>query len=56
MILPITAFSPGGQADFHAEDENSPQANVLHNCKSPRATQYCLTVDIVRGSWKADGL
>ncbi|KIR64011.1 alpha 1,6-mannosyltransferase [Cryptococcus bacillisporus CA1873] len=40
LILPITAFSPGGEKDFRAEGPDSPQANVLHN---------------FRGSWKSDG-
>ncbi|ORX39234.1 hypothetical protein BD324DRAFT_576681 [Kockovaella imperatae] len=40
MILPITAFSPGGQPDFGAEGTDSVQANVVHN---------------FRGSWKGDG-
>ncbi|OWZ53328.1 alpha 1,6-mannosyltransferase [Cryptococcus neoformans 125.91] len=40
LILPITAFSPGGEKDFRAKGPDSPQANVLHN---------------FRGSWKSDG-
>ncbi|ORY33027.1 hypothetical protein BCR39DRAFT_520802 [Naematelia encephala] len=41
LILPITAFSPGGQKDFHAEGPDSPQADVLHD---------------FRGSWKKEGV
>ncbi|KAK4684376.1 hypothetical protein P7C73_g5802, partial [Tremellales sp. Uapishka_1] len=40
LILPITAFSPGGNPDFGAEGPESPQADVLHD---------------FRGSWKVDG-
>ncbi|WVQ81321.1 hypothetical protein IAT38_003444 [Cryptococcus sp. DSM 104549] len=40
LVLPITAFSPGGQPDFGAKGPDSIQANVLHN---------------FRGSWKGDG-
>lgn len=34
LVLPITAFSPGGQPDFKAEGRDSPQCNVVHNCES----------------------
>ncbi|EIW65789.1 hypothetical protein TREMEDRAFT_70437 [Tremella mesenterica DSM 1558] len=40
LILPISAFSPGGEADFGAEGPDTPQANVLHE---------------FRGSWKSGG-
>jgi len=33
LILPITAFSPGGQPDFQSGSPDSPQADVLHNCE-----------------------
>jgi alpha 1,6-mannosyltransferase len=33
LILPITAFSPGGEPDFHAEPGDSIQADVIHGCK-----------------------
>ncbi|OCF32401.1 hypothetical protein I317_05600 [Kwoniella heveanensis CBS 569] len=41
LILPITGFSPGGQPDFKAEGPDSPQANVLHNCKFSTASLAC---------------
>ncbi|CAD6575672.1 MAG: membrane-bound alpha-1,6- mannosyltransferase Initiation-specific [Tremellales sp. Tagirdzhanova-0007] len=34
MILPITAFSPGGEPDFRAETSESPQANVVHGFRA----------------------
>ncbi|WWD21213.1 hypothetical protein CI109_105697 [Kwoniella shandongensis] len=40
LIMPITAFSPGGERDFRAEGKDSPQANVEHD---------------FRGSWKQEG-
>ena len=39
MILPITAFSPGGEPDFRAETSESPQANVVHGCELCRLLQ-----------------
>jgi hypothetical protein len=33
MILPISAFSPGGEPDFHAEGLDSPQTNLVHECE-----------------------
>lgn len=33
LVLPITAFSPGGEPDFHSGPPDSPQADVLHNCE-----------------------
>ena len=33
LVLPITAFSPFGEADFHSEGMDSPQADVVHNCE-----------------------
>lgn len=40
MILPITAFSPGGEPDFHAKGKDDIQASVVHD---------------FRASWKEDG-
>jgi hypothetical protein len=41
MILPITAFSPGGEPDFGAESPDSPQVDVLHDCESaPGPSRY----------------
>lgn len=40
LILPITAFSPGGHKDFGAGRAGSPQNALVHNFK---------------GSWKAEG-
>lgn len=33
MILPITSFSPGGEADFHSGDANDVQGAVIHDCE-----------------------
>ena len=41
LVLPITAFSPGGQPDFHAKGRDDEQADVVHD---------------FRGSWKSGGL
>ena len=41
LVLPITAFSPGGQPDFKAKGRDDEQADVVHD---------------FRGSWKAGGL
>ena len=41
LVLPITAFSPGGQHDFHAKGRDDEQADVVHD---------------FRGSWKSGGL
>jgi alpha 1,6-mannosyltransferase len=34
LILPITAFSSGGEPDFQAGDEDDPQADVVHDGES----------------------
>ncbi|KAJ9115018.1 hypothetical protein QFC22_005346 [Naganishia vaughanmartiniae] len=39
MVLPITAFSPGGEPDFMSKDQDHPQAAVYHD---------------FRGSWKKE--
>lgn len=36
MVLPITAFSPGGHADFEAGPPDDPQCDVHHFCERVR--------------------
>ncbi|GFZ45636.1 hypothetical protein JCM24511_03364 [Saitozyma sp. JCM 24511] len=51
LILPITAFSSGGEPDFQAGDEDDPQADVVHD-----ATQSPQDKDKGKGKDKDKGV